>query len=163
MNTNTSSTANTIAITEVSAVEQRRRIDEAIARRAYEIFQTRGGAGWHELDDWRQAESEVRCELCFGLTTSVDSVLVACDTGRFEKASMELWVSPRQITICGKPRRLMPLGAGPVPTYSGKVFRVVVLPAAVAPNKGFARWRSSFLEIDLPIVRPEVRQLARAV
>ena len=46
-------TANTIRITAVDSVEQARGVDEAIARRAYEIFEGRGGLGWHELEDWR--------------------------------------------------------------------------------------------------------------
>src|SRR5262252_7520504 len=112
----------TIRTSEFNAAEQRRRIDQAIARRAYEIFESRGAAGWHELEDWRQAESQVRCRLCFGLTTSLDSVRVGCDSGSFEKGSIELWVAPRQITICGKPLRPTLLASGPAPVYRGTVF-----------------------------------------
>ena len=32
---------------------------EQIRRRAYELFEQRGGDDGHELDDWLQAESEV--------------------------------------------------------------------------------------------------------
>jgi len=38
--------------------EQARREQAAVARRAYEIFESRGSASWHELEDWREAESE---------------------------------------------------------------------------------------------------------
>lgn len=34
-------------------------IRKAIARRAYEIYCSRGRTGGHELDDWLQAEEEV--------------------------------------------------------------------------------------------------------
>ena len=163
MTANTSSKTNKITVTEVSAAEQRRRIDQAIARRAYEIFESRGAAGWHELEDWRQAESEVRCRLCFGLTTSLDSVLVDCDSGSFEKGSIELWVEPRQITICGKPLRPKLLASGPAPVYQGTVFRVIVLPAVVDPKGVFANWKSSFLELRLPIVKPHSHVHAVAV
>lgn len=95
-------TANTIRITVVNSVGQARRVDEAIARRAYEIFERRGGPGWHELEDWRTAESEIRSKLFIGLTSSEDSLLVSCNIGRFEEDSVEIWVAPRQITICGK-------------------------------------------------------------
>jgi len=33
---------------------------EEIARRAYEIFQRRGGSPGHETEDWLQAEKELR-------------------------------------------------------------------------------------------------------
>src|SRR5262249_20683060 len=144
MTTNTPSKTNTITVTEVSAAEQRRRIDQAIARRAYEIFESRGAAGWHELEDWRRADSEVPCSLCFGLTTSIDSVLVSCDTGSFEKGSIELWVAPRQITICGNPLRPKLLASEPAPVYRGTVFRVIVLPALIDPKGVFAHWNSNF-------------------
>jgi len=163
MTANTSSKTNKITVTEVSAAEQRRRIDQAIARRAYEIFESRGAAGWHELEDWRQAESQVRCRLCFGLTTSLDSVLVGCDSGSFEKGSIELWVAPRQITICGKPLRPTLLASGPAPVYRGTVFRVIVLPAVIDPKGVFAHWNSSFLELQLPIVKPHSHVHAVAV
>lgn len=34
--------------------------DTAVARRAYELYQSRGGEHGHDLDDWLQAESDVR-------------------------------------------------------------------------------------------------------
>jgi len=34
--------------------------EEEIRRRAYEIYLARGGAPGHEIEDWLQAESELR-------------------------------------------------------------------------------------------------------
>ena len=34
-------------------------LQAAIARRAYELYQKRGGQGGHELDDWLEAERQV--------------------------------------------------------------------------------------------------------
>jgi hypothetical protein len=154
---------NTVRFSAVSVAEQRRRIDQVIARRAYEIFEGRGGGEWHELEDWRQAESEVRCRLCFGLTTSIDSVLVGCDGGSFEKGTIELWVAPRQITVCGKPLRPNVSTSGPTRVYQGMVFRVIVLPAVIDTKGVFARWKSSFLELHLPIVKALPQLRAQAV
>lgn len=36
---------------------------EEIARRAYEIYLRRGGSNGHDLDDWLQAERELRSEI----------------------------------------------------------------------------------------------------
>jgi hypothetical protein len=33
--------------------------DEAIARRAHELFQARGGQHGHDLDDWLEAERQI--------------------------------------------------------------------------------------------------------
>lgn len=38
-------------------------VSELIAARAHEIFQSRGGEHGHDLDDWLQAEQEVRSSL----------------------------------------------------------------------------------------------------
>jgi hypothetical protein len=35
---------------------------DAIARRAYELFLARGSEPGHEMDDWLQAESELKAE-----------------------------------------------------------------------------------------------------
>jgi hypothetical protein len=155
--------ANPIGIIAVSAAEQRRRVDEVIARRAYEIFERRGGEARHELEDWRQAESDVRSNLCFGLSTSIGSVLVGCDAGSFEKGSLEVWVAPRQVTLCGKPLLPRRLSSGPAPVYCGAIFRVITLPAVIDPNRAFVHWKSSFLEIHLPIVGSTANVHARAV
>lgn len=163
MTTNIASKANTITIMEVSSAEQRRRIDQAIARRANEIFESRGATGWHELEDWRQAESEVRSNFCFGLTTSIDAVLVAFNAASFETDSLELWVAPRQITLCGKPLRTKVLASGSAPSYRGTVFRVIVLPAVIDPKGVFSHWKSSFLELHLPIVKASAQVHAQAV
>jgi HSP20 family molecular chaperone IbpA len=166
MTTNASKTSETtIRISEVNASEQRRRIDQAIARRANKIYESRGATGWHELEDWRQAESEVRSNFCFGLTTSIDAVLVAFNAGNFERDSLELWVAPRQITIRGKPLRPKVLASGTAPAYQEAVFRVIVLPAVVDSKNALVQWRSSFVEIHLPIVQAarEAQARARAV
>lgn len=146
--------ANTIRITAVNSLEQARRVDEAIARRAYEIFERRGGLGWRELEDWRTAESEIRSNLCIGLTSSEDSLLVSCNSGRFEKDSMEIWVAPRQITICGKPVR----DEKQLPTahsYRGVVFGIVALPVEIEPRRVFTKTKQNFLELHLPMVHTE--------
>ena len=148
---------NTIRITAVNSVEQARRVDEAIARRAYEIFERRGGLGWHELEDWRTAESEIRSKLFIGLTSSEDSLLVSCNIGRFEEDSVEIWVAPRQITICRKPVR----DEKQLPTshsYRSVVFRIVALPVEVEPHRVFIKTKQKFLEIHLPIVHTEQRE-----
>jgi len=38
-------------------------VPEFIRRRAYQIFECRGGQSGHELDDWLQAEREIKIQL----------------------------------------------------------------------------------------------------
>jgi HSP20 family molecular chaperone IbpA len=155
--------AKTIAVTTVNATEQARRIDETIAHRAYEIFERRGGMGWHELEDWRQAESDVRSKLCFGLTSSEDSLFVGCDVAGFEEGSVEVWVAPRQMTICGKPFGPKEQTAkSETHPYRGVVFRVVSLPVEVEPGRVLISLERNFLEIHLSTVHSKQESHVRA-
>lgn len=86
----------------VNAIEQTRRVQEAVARRAYEIFESRGSAPWHELEDWRQAEAELVGPQCTGEISLDGTLWVSTDATIFEPGTVEIWVAPRKITICGK-------------------------------------------------------------
>jgi len=148
--------ASTFSIVSVKSVEQARRIDEAISRRAYEIFERRGGTGWHELEDWREAESEVRSKLCVGLTSSADSLLVSCSLAHFQNGSVEIWVAPKQMTICAKPiGNKEKRNKQEHRPYQGIVFRVVALPGEIDPSRVVPNLKGQFLEIRLPMIRPK--------
>jgi len=43
--------------------------DEAIAKRAYELYLQRGSVSGHELDDWLEAEAELSAEAADSETT----------------------------------------------------------------------------------------------
>jgi HSP20 family molecular chaperone IbpA len=140
-----------VTIVPVAPEEQNRRIDAAIAQRAYEIFEKRGGMGWHELEDWRQAETEIRSHLCIGLTTRNHTVVIGTDAAQFDPGTIEIWAAPRQITICGKSRSH---GASPVQTHANAerhmAFRQIQLPCPVDCSGARTKLHGRFLEIQLP-------------
>jgi HSP20 family molecular chaperone IbpA len=149
----------------IDADEQTRRMQEAVARRAYAIFESRGSASWHELEDWRRAEGEVVSPLCCGQMTAGDSVWVGADIAVFEEGTIEVWVAPRKITICGKPR-VDKVGAhrkyiGPPP--DGEViFHVLDLPVEVDPSHVTAKFNGPSLEILLRKAQAKPQQKAQA-
>ena len=148
------SNANKIKIVALNPSEQSRRIEAAIAKRAYEIFEKRGGTGWHELEDWRQAESEVRSKLCFGLTRSNTAFLIGCNAARFEDGSVEIWIAPKQIAICGKLAHPADKRSNlQSQIYRGTVYRVIAFPVEVRPDQVVANLKHNFLEIRLPIAQ----------
>jgi HSP20 family molecular chaperone IbpA len=142
-------------IVAVPPAEQTRRIDAAIAQRAYEIFEKRGSMGWHELEDWRQAEADVLSKLCIGLTTQDHTVVVGTDIAGFEPGTLALWVAPRQLTLCGQSH-----SHGPKTTTDNShpdkhiVFREIHLPSEIDPAKVETKVHGRFLEIKLPQARP---------
>jgi HSP20 family molecular chaperone IbpA len=136
----------------IDADEQSRRMQEAVARRAYAMFESRGSAPGHELEDWRQAESELVSPLCCGRMTIDDSLWVGADVGVFEEGTIETWVAPRKITICGKPR-VDKVGAhrehtGPRPGGE-MIFHVLDLSAEIDPSQVTAKFNGPSLEIFL--------------
>ena len=59
MNKNNVSESDKPKVIALSWTEQTRRIQEAVARRAYEIFISRASKPGTEGDDWRMAEAEI--------------------------------------------------------------------------------------------------------
>lgn len=49
-----------VARTKLAATAETPNIEEEIRGRAYELFEARGGEVGHELEDWLQAEEEIR-------------------------------------------------------------------------------------------------------
>ena len=143
-----SRTGEKVKLTPLNANEQTRRIQEAVARRAYEIFERRGGAAWHELEDWRQAESESVRPFCCGEMTLNGSLWLGTDASAFEEGTIEIWIAPRRITICGKPWIEKERAA------SGErcvemIYHIVNLPLEVDPSGVTATFRGPSLEIVL--------------
>jgi hypothetical protein len=137
-----------VKVTPLIAGEQGRRIQEAMARRAYEIFERRGGAGWHELEDWCQAESELLRPCSCGEMTLNGSLWLGTDASMFEEGTVEIWVAPRRITICGKPRTEKEREANGE-RRAEMLYHVVNLPIEVEPSGVTTRFRGRSLEIVL--------------
>ena len=140
-----------IPIVPIAAEEQTRRVEEAIAKRAYQIFEKRGGMAWHELEDWRQAEGELHGNLCFSTTTEDHTVVIGTDPGGFAHGTLEIWVSPTRLTLSGEwhPRHPNRATGGPYPPFH-HIFRSIELPCPVDPGKAQAYIRNQYLEIKLP-------------
>jgi len=151
-----------VKLTIIDANEQMRRMQDAVAHRAYAIFESRGSGSWHELQDWGQAESELIRPLSCGRTTVGDRLWIGTDARIFEQGTIEIWVAPRKVTICGKPRADKDVqGIGP---RSGeeRIFRVLDLCLDVDSSSATAKLHGLSLEILVRKVHASLRQEARA-
>jgi hypothetical protein len=143
-----------VKILAVDASEQTRRVQEVVARRAYEIFESRGSASGHEVEDWRQAESEL-VRPCFSGRMSVDSTLwIGTDVSVFGEDTIEIWVAPHQLTIWGKPRAEKEVtattteGSGSYP-HGEMLFHVCNPTCEIDPSRVTAKINGVSLEILL--------------
>lgn len=141
-----------VQVTVMDADEQTRRTQAAVARRAYEIFESRGSASWHELEDWRKAESELVRPLSCGRMKLGDSLWICFDTALFREGTIDIWVASRRLTICGEPR-VRRKESAPAQAGSSKggetIFRVADLPLEIDPVKVTAKFKERFLEVLL--------------
>ena len=49
-----------VARAKLAATAETPNIEEEIRKRAYELFEARGGVEGHDLDDWLRAQEEIR-------------------------------------------------------------------------------------------------------
>ncbi len=160
-----SRTGEQLKIVAVNASEQTRSVQEAVARRAYEIFESRGAASWHELEDWRQAESELLRPRCFGQMSLNDALWIGADAAIFEVGTIEIWVAPRKMTIWGKPRvtkvdaHRKHIGSHP---GGQMIFHALDLPVEIDPSHVTAKFNGPSLEILLRKAQAKPKQEARA-
>jgi hypothetical protein len=154
-----------LRVVAVNASEQTRRVQAAVARRAYEIFESRGSAPWHELEDWRQAEAELVGPRCSGEMSLDGTLWVGTDACIFEQGTVEIWVAPRKITICGKAtvdkveahrKHIAPPKGGEM------IFNALDLPVEIDPSHVTAKFNGPFLEILLKKVQEKVQLEAHA-
>ena len=140
--------AHEVKLTPLNADEQAKRIQQAIARRAYEIFSRRGCAPLHELEDWHQAESELVQPCCCGSMSLNGDLWLGTDASSFDEGTIEVLLAPRRITICGKPRidsKRLDSDA----QQAEMIYRVVELPLEVDPLTVTTQFNGSSLEVVL--------------
>ncbi len=134
----------------VSAKDQLTRVQGIVARRAF--LEQPCGIG-HEIENWRRAESELVKPLCYGQMIRNDDIWVETDIGGFEEGTIEILVSPRHVTICGKERdsRIGQVTEEKNSQRKNKiVFRTLELPADVEPSAVAAKLSGPILEICFP-------------
>jgi HSP20 family protein len=125
---------------------------DAIARRAYEIFETHGHYG-NELNDWFKAESELLQPARLELLDSGDAFIVRAEVPGFQGNDLEVKVETRRLIITG--RRETKDRSEPGKTIyterrSAEILRVLDLAADVDPAKVTATLKDGILELNLP-------------
>ena len=74
---------------------------DAVARRAFEIFDNRGRTFGRDLDDWLQAESEVLHPVHLEVDETEGALTVRAEVPGFESNDLTINVEPRRLTVSG--------------------------------------------------------------
>jgi len=131
-------------------------LNSAIARRAYEIFETDGIFG-RDLTNWLQAESELLHPAHMRILESDDALTVQAEVPGFGVSDLQVSLEPRRVTISG--RRESHSDGKPEKSAtvyqeqcSSELLRVINLPAEVDASKATATLRNGILELNMPKV-----------
>jgi HSP20 family protein len=112
---------------------------DAIACRAFELFDESGRRLGRDLDDWFQAEAELLHPVHIDVTEADDTLTVRAEVPGFREKDIEVTIEPERLTIRGERRSTEEQHNGKT-VYSercaNEFYRVIELPAAVDPRDG---------------------------
>lgn len=131
-----------------------REVHDLIARRAYAIYEGRGHASGHDVQDWLQAESEVVSPVCVGCMELNRDLRIDVGIEKSELPQLQVSIEPSRLIISGKraaertgeDARGHP-GETPRPV---EIFQAVNLPCTVEPAGARATFVNGLLELLVP-------------
>ena len=133
--------------------ERVRELSSAVAHRAFELFNGRGRADGHDLEDWFHAESEILHPVHLDLAESADAFTVHAEVPGFSAKELEVGVELHRLTISGK-RESSEGHTGEKAIYreqcSNQIYRAIDLPAEVDTSKVTATLKNGVLELSMP-------------
>jgi HSP20 family protein len=142
-------------------------INNLIACRAYELFESNGFVQGRDREDWVIAKSEILLSVPVDVMETENELTVLADVPGFSGRDLEVRVGPTSLCISGK-RQEAPELAEAKTVYSERrpksIFRVLYLPSEIDPNTVNASVSDGLLELRLSKVRlgKKVPVLARA-
>lgn len=129
-------------------------LEQTIARRAHELFESRGCEAGYDLDDWLSAEAGIRQSLPIKLSEHEDRLSVEAEMPGFKADEIEVSVEPRRLIISGttdqadKNTFARELQVESVKTKY--TFRLIELPVEIDARKAEANLTDEVLRISLP-------------
>jgi HSP20 family protein len=138
--------------------QRMREISDTIARRAYELFESRGCQDGHDLEDWFRAESELLNPMPAEISEADDQVVVRADVAAFKEKDIEVRVEPHCLIISGKRKQIHDQKKRRKilcsERRSDEVFRIIDLSEEIDPDKVRATLQDGTLEVALPKADP---------
>jgi len=131
-------------------------IADAVARRAYDIYERRGRAHGHHDEDWRQAESELVFPVAVTVADAGPCLTVEAAVPGFDACDVELCVEPRRVTIAGQRKSGEALGA----ECRMRMYRAVELPEEVVVGDVIAAVEDGVVAVTLRKVGASEAELA---
>jgi HSP20 family protein len=128
-------------------------LSNSIARRAFEIFESRGRALGRDLEDWLRAESEFLHPVHLDLAESGNAFTVRAEVPGFSAKELEVGVEPHRLTISGKRESSDERTSKKMiqkEQCSNQIYRAIDLPVEVDTSKVTATLKNGVLELSMP-------------
>lgn len=135
-----------------STFELAEEIKDAIARRAYELFESRGFTHGHAREDWLRAESEILLKVPVDMTETETDLTVRADVPGFGERDLEVRIAPRSLCITGRQEEAASEKAGRIvysERYPKQIFRLLDLPTEIETETVQATLTDGLLEIKV--------------
>jgi HSP20 family protein len=126
-----------------------------VRQRAYEIFEDRGRADGHDLDDWFKAETELLKPVPMEITEKDNVLHIRADVPGFKEGELDLDLDAGVLTIKGE--HCEETEKKDEKTYHSErrqIFRRFTLPVNVISDKATATLKDGVLEISVPKAGP---------
>ena len=136
-----------------SLSERANRMYEAIAQRAFEIFESEGCSHGRDLEHWLQAEAELLHPVPLTISETEDALTILAEVPGFSAAELQIGVEPGRLTIAGRKESKEEHKKGKAiyrDQRSSEILRVLTLPAAVDASKATATLSNGVIELLLP-------------
>ena len=133
-------------------IEVAREVNDLIARRAYELFESRGFAHGHDREHWLTALSEILLNVPVDITETETGLTIRADVPGFSEQDLEVRVAPRSVCITGKRQESSEQKEGETvytERRSNQIFRVLDLPSQIDTDLTEATLSGGILEITL--------------
>lgn len=127
---------------------------KGVARRAYELYESRGCQDGHDLEDWCQAESELLHSLPVEVCETNDQVIVRAEVPGLGDEDIELRIAPHRLVITGKWRTIRGGRNTQVEKSPEGALHEVDLSEAINPDEITATLQGGSLEIQMKKARP---------
>ncbi|HTR21505.1 MAG TPA: Hsp20 family protein [Gemmatimonadales bacterium] len=138
---------------------------DAIARRAFELFEYNGHQLGHDVEDWFKAEAELFHPVHLDIAETDNTLTVKAEVPGFTERDLKISVEPHRLTIAGKRETHEEKKTGKTlytERCSDDILRVVDLPKEVDPAASgiTATCAQGVLTITLPEApTPKVREI----
>ncbi|HLM82139.1 MAG TPA: DUF2934 domain-containing protein [Terriglobales bacterium] len=130
------------------------KVQLAIARRAHELFEARGGEHGHDLEDWFRAECELLCPVSVSMSESRNEISVRASVVGFDETELEVSIEPHRITILGNKQTSGMKAEGRTiertSSYPHQILQVVHLATEVMPERAVVELQAGVLRFELP-------------